>query len=74
MKQIFIFLLIACLFISCDERPIAHSNFSNVSNYGCALKEFTVRGKIHEYLIFQSGSRSGMVHLPECKYCQTDSI
>lgn len=74
MKQIFIFLLIACLFISCDERPRSRPNFSDVSNKGCVLREFTVRGKTHEYLMYESGYQAGMEHLPECKYCQKDSI
>lgn len=69
MKKLLL-ILTTILLISCDDRPNSKMNFTEAETYGCALMEFTVRGKTHEYILYMNGNLSGMEHLPECKYCK----
>lgn len=77
MKHI-ILLLLACLFIGCvEDRKPAPVDLVGVEDSYCSIKTLTVRGIKHEYIFYSAGSYgavSGMTHLPNCKYCMSDSI
>lgn len=66
-------LLLAIALVSCDDRERSQPKTNETVNYGTSIVELTVRGKTHEYLLYQIGNYGacgGMVHLPECKYCK----
>ena len=75
MKYLIILFLSIILFNSCDNRPQGITSYEGVDNCNCVIKTFTVRGYTHEYLLYTptvQGETSGMVHLPECKYCNNE--
>lgn len=68
-------LLLAIVLISCDDRRSPEHSTKETLDYGTCVVELSVRSKTHEYLIYQTGSYGavgGMVHLPECKYCNEE--
>lgn len=70
MKK-FIFMS-ALVFVSCAQHQ--NKNVDEISKPGYEVVEIQVRDKAHEYLIYREEHMYqgyfGMVHLPECKYCE----
>lgn len=61
-------LLIGCDKVGNNEPEIAGDNM-HVDDF--SVTEVKYNGKSHQYLVWWAGNhRSGITHLPDCKYCK----
>lgn len=63
-------LLIGCEKVENNEPEVAGDN---LHMYDFSVKEVKYNGKSHQYLVWWDGrTKSGITHLPDCKYCKGD--
>lgn len=71
---IFTFVISFCfasMIYSCENKPSMKKNDSATEQEYTVVTEVTANGETHEYLYIDKYARSGITHLPNCKYCNS---